>query len=126
MALALVAVAGCGGGDDRPTAQPSPPPATTATTPPTAIEPHYDVSGPHFDGAISEISDTRVVLHLLPERRERPEVTFVITATRRKALNLPHLRSDASAGVNTRIFYRRRGRRLIMTGYSHPRGIGGS
>ena len=88
----------------------------TAAPPPR----HPVLDGPHFDGAISEISDTKVVLHLLPERRRRPEITFVVPQPPPPGVDLEHLRGDAASGVNTRVFYRRDGGRYVLRGYTHP------
>ena len=113
---ALALLAGCGSGDEEPGA------TTTLAEPPQTIAPpkHAVLSGPHYDGAISDLSDTELTLHLLPERPERPEVTFTIPDPPPPGVDLEHLRADASAGVDTRIFYRRRGGRLVLRGYTHP------
>jgi hypothetical protein len=115
---ALLILAGCGGDSE-----PATPTATAITEPPgppPAPPGHATLEGPHLDGAISAISDRSIRLHILPERRRRPEVTFVVPDPPPPGVDLQHLRSDASAGVTTRIFYRRSGGRLVLRGYTHP------
>ncbi len=121
LALALtLAVAGCGG-DDEEEPRAVPPPSTAPPRAEPSPGPHAtDLKGPYLDGAISNISERELVLHVLPERRENPDVTFAIPDPPPPGFDLEHLRGDASGGVDVRIFYRRDGGRLVLRGYTHP------
>ena len=113
--LAAGLLAGCGD-DDEPQTATTPPQATS----PPAPDPHRELGGPYYDGAVSDISSRRITLYLLPERRENPERTFVVPDPPPPGVDIEHLRGDAASGVDVRIYYRRRGDRLILRGYTHP------
>ena len=116
MALVGVSLLLFGGGADDP------PPATATHAMPAAggSERHADLTGPHFDGAVSTITEDEIGLYILPPRAEEPRVTIEIPPDLQRELDLAHMRADASGGVNFRIFYRREGERYVMRGYTHP------